>query len=267
MPMITGRTPELYWEERGAGTPIVLVMGHRFTGRMWAPILDGLAEHHRVLWFDNRGTGRSGSTRDATIADLAGDAFAVMDAAGVESAHVFGASQGGVVVLDMAMSSPERVRSLVVGCSGALTADKPRSPKWLNHLLVRIPKPLAIRLSRGGYGPACPPERVRANQELLRGETIDPRGVLAQSRALAAYTVTLEQLAAIQTPTLILHGTADKTVRFEWGAELDETLPNSRLVAYEGNGHNFVAEDPGRVISDVNAFWGDVEARHAPERA
>lgn len=267
MPMITGRAPELHWDERGDGAPLLLVMGHRYTSRMWRPILDGLAENHRVLWFDNRGTGRSGSTRDATIADLAGDAFAVMDAAGVESAHVFGASQGGVVVLDMAMSSPERVRSLTVGCSGALTADKPRAPKLLNHLVVRIPKSLAIRLSRKGYGPACPPERVAANQELLRGERMDPRGVLAQSRALAAYTVTLDQIGAIQTPTLVLHGTADRTVRFEWGVELDETLPNSRLVAYEGHGHNFVAEDPERVISDVKAFLDGIDALRAPEPA
>lgn len=254
MPLITGRSPHIHWEERGEGPPLLLVMGHRYTGRMWAPIVDGLAESYRVLWFDNRGTGQSGSTRDATIADLAGDAFAVMDAAGVESTHVFGASQGGVVVLDMAMTAPERVRSLIVGCSGALTADKPRAPRALEYLMHAIPQSVLIRLSRRGYGSACPPERVEANQELLRGEVSDRRGVLAQSKALAAYTVTLDQIAAIQTPTLVLHGTEDKAVKYEWGVELHETLPDSRLVTYEGCGHNFVAEDPDRVVADVSEF-------------
>ena len=263
MPTIDDRVPHLFWDERGEGPPLLLVMGHRYTGRMWGPILDGLAAHHRVIWFDNRGTGRSGSTRDATIGDLASDAFAVMDAAGVLSAHVFGASQGGVVVLDMAMAKPERVRSLIVGCSGALTADKPRAPRLLNYLVHCIPKRLAIRMAEKGYGPACPPERMAADIELLRGEVSDRRGVLAQSKALRTYSTTLERISTISAPTLVLHGTADKTVRFAWGVELDQALPDSRLVPYEGVGHNLVAEVPDRVVEDVNDFLALVEARHA----
>ncbi|MCW2615315.1 MAG: Lipase/esterase [Frankiales bacterium] len=238
-------------------------MGHRFTGRMWTPVLDALAERHRVLWFDNRGTGLSGSTRDATIADLAGDALAVLDAAGVEAAHVFGVSQGGVVVLDLALTAPERVLSLVVGCSGALTPDKPRAPKS-RYVLYYLPTWLTLKFApKALYGPACPPERLAADLDLLRGEVIDPRGVIAQAKALAAYSVTLEQVATITTPTLVLHGTADKVVPFEAAEELDATLPDSTLVAYEGSGHNFVAEVPDRVAADVVRFTSDVEARRA----
>ena len=53
----------LSWQERGQGTPILLVMGHRYSGAMWYPALDALSAQHRVIWFDNRGTGQSGSKR------------------------------------------------------------------------------------------------------------------------------------------------------------------------------------------------------------
>jgi 3-oxoadipate enol-lactonase len=261
MPEITGRTPHIHWNERGEGTPLLLVMGHRFSGRMWAPVLDGLAARHRVLWFDNRGTGRSGSTRDATVADLGDDAFAVMDAAGIDTAHVFGVSQGGVVVLDMAIRKPERVLSLVVGCSGALTADKPRAPKS-RYATYYLPRWLTMKVApKALYGPACTPERLATDLELLRGEVISPRGVIAQAKALAGYAVTLDQVADVAAPTLVLHGTADKVVPYAYSVELDDTLPDSRLIPYEGSGHNFVAEVPDTVVADVLGFLDDVEAR------
>jgi 3-oxoadipate enol-lactonase len=260
MPTITDRMPHLHWSERGQGSALLLVMGHRFSGRMWEPVLDALAEQHRVLWFDNRGTGGSGATRDATIADLAGDAFAVLDAAGETAAHIFGVSQGGVVVQEMAMSAPERVTTMIVGCSGALTADKPRAPKS-RYIAYYLPQWLNLKLAPAAlYGPACPPERRAADLELLRGEVFEPRGVIAQAKALAAYSVTLEQVAKISVPSLVLHGTADKVVPFAAGVELDQALPESKLIAYEGSGHNFVAEFPDRVAADVLSFTQDAEA-------
>lgn len=263
MPLIANRTPRIHWNERGQGSPLLLVMGHRLSGRMWAPVLGALAEQHRVLWFDNRGTGGSGSTRDATIADLAGDAFAVLDAAGESEAHIFGVSQGGVVVQEMAMSAPDRVSTMIVGCSGALTADKPRTPKS-RYIAYYLPQWLNLKLAPAAlYGPACPPGRLAADLELLRGEVFEPRGVIAQAKALAAYSVTLEQVAQINVPSLVLHGTADKVVPFAAGVELDETLPNSQLIAYEGSGHNFVAEFPDRVAADVLTFTQAAEARSA----
>lgn len=228
---------------------------------MWAPIVDGLAKEHRVLWFDNRGTGESGSTKDATVADLCADAFAVMDAAGVDAAHVMGVSQGGVVVLEMAMSQPERLRSLIVGCSGALTPDKPRSPAWVSWLIHQIPPKVFFWLGRKKKSPACTPERHAAIQALLREHTSDRRGVFAQSKALDAYRTTLADVAEVQTPTLVIHGTADTAVKYEWGQELDATLPDSRLVTYEGVGHNFVGEVPDQTVADVNGFLAEVDAR------
>lgn len=260
MPLISGRTPHLHWEERGQGTPLLLVMGHRFSGRMWAPVLDALSRHHRLVWFDNRGTGDSGFSTDATVRDLADDALAVMDAAGLDQAHVFGVSMGAIVVQEMALIAPQRIRSLVIGCGGALTADKPRASK-ARYIGYYLPTWLTLKLAAPAlYGPACSPERKTADLALLAEDRFSPRGVIAQAKAIATYTVTLDDLAGLDTPSLVLHGTADKIVPLAWGEELAATLPDSRLITYPGSGHNFVAEVPDQVAADVLAFVASVEA-------
>ena len=107
MPFVENRGVRLHWQEAGSGTPIVLVMGHRFSSALWYPILPALTAEHRVIWFDNRGTGLSGMTRQVSIADLVDDTLAVMDAAEVARAHVFGVSMGGGIVLELAIRHPE----------------------------------------------------------------------------------------------------------------------------------------------------------------
>jgi 3-oxoadipate enol-lactonase len=111
MPFAENKGVRLHWQEQGQGTPVLLVMGHRYSSAMWYPILADLAAEHRVIWFDNRGTGESDTTRRVTVQELADDAVAVMNAAGVQRAHIFGVSMGGGVILELALQHPERVIS------------------------------------------------------------------------------------------------------------------------------------------------------------
>src|ERR1700709_2051123 len=106
MPFADSGGVRIHWQEQGSGTPIVLVMGHRYSAAMWYPILPALAAKHRVIWFDNRGTGESDTTRKASLGDLVNDTVAVMDAAGVARAHLFGVSMGGGIVLEFAIRNP-----------------------------------------------------------------------------------------------------------------------------------------------------------------
>src|SRR5215510_1135813 len=101
MPLAKNGKADLHWDEKGAGTPVLLVMGHRFSSRMWYPAIDALAARHRVIWFDNRGTGLNARLTGGRIETFSNDAFAVLDAAGVDRAHVYGVSMGGVIVIDM----------------------------------------------------------------------------------------------------------------------------------------------------------------------
>ena len=123
MPFTTNQGATIHWDQKGEGTPVLLVMGHRYSSRMWYGAIDALAASHQVIWFDNRGTGLTSTTGGVTVEKMALDALAVMDAAGVRSAHVYGVSMGGVINLEMARIAPERIRSLIVGCSGVLSAE------------------------------------------------------------------------------------------------------------------------------------------------
>ncbi|HEX4427873.1 MAG TPA: alpha/beta hydrolase, partial [Frankiaceae bacterium] len=110
---------ELYWERSGAGEPLLLIQGMSGTHLSWGePFLSRLETDFDCVVFDNRGIGNSGAI-DAqfTIADLAADALAVMDAAGLETAHVLGISMGGMTAQELALAHPDRLRTLTLGCT------------------------------------------------------------------------------------------------------------------------------------------------------
>ena len=79
MAFTSNKGVRIHWDERGQGTPVLLVMGHRYSSAMWYPVIDTLAETHRVIWFDNRGTGETDSAKGFAVSDMADDAFAVLD--------------------------------------------------------------------------------------------------------------------------------------------------------------------------------------------
>jgi pimeloyl-ACP methyl ester carboxylesterase len=257
MPVVDRGSHRLHWTEQGSGTPLLLIMGAAYSSRLWYPCLDALAAQHRVIAFDNRGIGQSSAVRGGSIADMADDALAVLDAAGVDSAHVYGVSLGGVVALQTALQSPERVRSLVLGCTGILDDAKPRAPRVLN-LLAHLPAGLLASVGRKGYGSAAPADAIERDLAVLRGEKRTATGLKQQQNALRAYSTSKGAVGKITLPALVLHGTEDRAVRLAWGQELAETLPNARLVTYEGAGHNYLVSYPEQANADVLAFLASV---------
>lgn len=253
----------LHWQERGTGSPILLVMGHRYSSAMWYPMLGALAAKHRVIWFDNRGTGESDTVKGFAVSDMTDDAMAVMDAAGVDRAHVFGVSMGGVIVLDLAVRAPQRVISLIVGCSGILSADKPRAPKWALALYYLPPALLKLLIPsrRGdkGYGSGASPERIAFDMAMLAKDRFTVPGVVAQAVAVRNHVQTREAVAAVTAPSLVLHGDEDSLVPIRWGEELAATLPNSTFVSFKGAGHNFPVASPDETIEALNVFLDRLE--------
>jgi len=95
-----------------------MIMGLGASSRLWYRLLPWIARRHRALTFDNRGTGGSPAVRTRlTMAGMAHDAVSVLDAAGVDSAHVIGASMGGMIAQHVALDHRDRVRSLVLACT------------------------------------------------------------------------------------------------------------------------------------------------------
>lgn len=264
MPFVESTGARIHWEQQGVGAPVLLIMGHLYSGRMWRPLLPALARERRAIYFDNRGTGESDTTRSATIEQFAADALAVLDAAGVQRAHVYGVSMGGAVAAEFALRYPDRVTSLVLGCTMMKTADKPSAP-WITRLLYYLPRWLikALPRSRAAYGSAAPAQAVDEDLRALAGERFTMRGARAQASAIANYVTTREAVGSLRTPTLVLHGDEDRVVDVRHGRELADTIPGSRLVIFEGAGHNYLVAAQASSTAAVLDFFAEVEGRAA----
>ena len=117
MPFTNSNGCRIYWEESGAGYPL-LIMGLGYSHEMWHRTRPAMTEHYRTIVFDNRGVGKSDLPAGPyPLAQMAHDVAAVLDAAGVEQAHVYGISMGGMIAQELALNHPERVRSLILGCT------------------------------------------------------------------------------------------------------------------------------------------------------
>src|SRR5580658_10137848 len=118
MPYATSSGIRIFWEEAGAGEPLLLIMGLGYSHEMWHRTLPVVSAHYRTILFDNRGVGKSDVPQGAySVAQMAADAAAVLDAAGIARAHVFGISMGGMIAQEFALNYPERVNRLVLGCT------------------------------------------------------------------------------------------------------------------------------------------------------
>ncbi len=263
MPFITSNGTRIHWEEQGQGTPILLIMGHRYSSAMWYPFLEAMGDRYRLIRFDNQGTGQSEARKRTSVAEMVSDALNVLDAAGVDSAHIYGVSMGGGIALELGIRHPERARSLLLGCTMAKTPDIPPRPKWLLSLLYRLSpllKGLASKKFKGGYGDAAPDERIARDKALLDKDPFSLTGVIAQGHAIIDYSVTPEDIAGATLPALVLHGTQDMTVPYDAGVRLSEMLPNARLVTLQDVGHNYFVGAGEQANAEAERFIREVEA-------
>ena len=128
MPFVENQGARIYWDEQGSGVPVLLIMGLGYTSDMWYRVRPALSAEYGTIALDNRGVGRSDMPPGPySMALMASDAAAVLNAAGVESAHVFGVSMGGMVAQEFALQFPQRVRSLILGCTAAGRTDRSAS--------------------------------------------------------------------------------------------------------------------------------------------
>jgi 3-oxoadipate enol-lactonase len=254
-----GRT-QLYWESTGDGAPVLLITGLGLSGGAWWRTVPVLARRLRVVTFDHRGVGRSRSSSPAyTTEAMADDAVAVLDAAGVPSAHVYGISLGGMVAQQLALRHPDRVRSLVLG---ATSPGGPRSVRPDGEVLAFVRRRLRLRGEEAAresvpfnYGPRCRAEHPERIEEDIAHRLAHPFPEQAYRVQLFAAGVhnTYGRLPRIAVPTLVVHGRHDRMVPAANGRLLAERIPGARLELLEDSGHMYPTEDPG-VDEAIRAF-------------
>jgi 3-oxoadipate enol-lactonase len=243
----------IWWTAEGSGEPLVLVMGLGYPSDMWHRLLPALAGRYRVIRLDNRGAGRTGDVPGApyTVETMAGDLLAVMDAAGELSAHVFGVSMGGLIAQEAALTAPDRVRSLILGCTHPGVAHAVLSPDALAMLASRAqlsPEQAANQSLPFNYAPSTPRRRIEEDWAVRMPLASSSAGYSAQLRGTATWSG-LERLPTLRVPTLVLHGEQDRLVPVANGRSIAEEVPGAELVVIPGANHLFFTDAPEETVS------------------
>jgi pimeloyl-ACP methyl ester carboxylesterase len=280
MPVARHGQIELYYESFGsADDPTVMMINglgsqcitfgeawcHRFVDR-------GL----RVLRFDNRDVGLSTHLADAPtgpsgecyqLSDMAADAVAVLDAAGVGAAHVLGRSLGGIIAQLIAIEHPQRVLTLTSAFAntgepgyGGMTAEIAR----LFNVPHDTPETMVAWYVAGMRACGSPAfvddEATAAEQRRQNERCFDPAGATRQSYAIAASGSRADRLRNVRIPTLVIHGDKDTIVDPSGGRRTAELIPGARFELIEGMGHDFPPQLWDRlvdlIIDHVSAHAG-----------
>lgn len=265
-----GRGVELCYQTFGDpdGDPLLLVMGLGGPMTWWDPDLcTALARAgFYVVRYDNRDTGRStiveGRVTRSTlvrafagtkvrppygIADLADDAFGLLDHLGLESAHVAGVSMGGMIAQTMAIAHPGRVRSLtsIMSTTGRRTVGWQHPGLMPSLLASRKPGREAYVASSAAFwkligSPDYPQteEKVRSRAEETFDRGISQAGVLRQMLAVLTQPNRGARLRSVRVPTLVVHGLSDRMVHVSGGRATAAAVPGAELLLISGMGHD-----------------------------
>ncbi len=243
---------KLHYIREGEGEPLLLIQGMSGNHLHWGEDFLGLlTPDFDVIAYDHRGIGRSDRV-DApfTIPDLADDAAGVLDALGIESAHVLGISMGGMTAQELALRHPERVRTLALGCTYAGGADSamtdPAVVQRLGELFMTGRTEEALRYGfEVNVSPdfAQDPDNFELVQRIASELPASLDILMLQVQAIAAHD-TSDRLHEIDVPTLVMHGTVDQMLPVSNAQAIASRIPGARLEIFEGVGHAFWWERP-----------------------
>ena len=242
---------ELEYETFGApDRPAVLLisgLGSQLLG--WS---DGLCEEiaargFHVIRFDNRDVGLStklGSGEAYSLDDMAADAAGLLDALGIEAAHLVGASMGGMIAQLVAIGHPAKTLTLTIVMSDLGGEDSVLADADVIELLVRPPADTregrieqAVETTRVTWGPSFEEERSRARATRAVDRSYYPEGTARQFQAIARAGSRREPLGRLRIPVLVIHGDADPLVPFANAALIAAATPGSEMLVMKGVGH------------------------------
>ncbi len=274
MPNIAANGIKIEYDEFGDrnAPPVLLIMGLGAQMILWRDEFckDLASRGFRVIRFDNRDVGKStwfdhlgvpdllavvnaammrqpSTGAPYFVRDMAADAAGLLDALGIESAHIVGASMGGMIAQNLAIDFPKKVRSLtsIMSTTGDPELPQPKA-EALNVLLSPQPTTRDEAIERGvlvfrtigspGFEFDEPEIRKLATLSWERGA--NPSGVIRQLVAILASGSRKEALASVRVPALVIHGKEDPLVPVEAGMETAKAIPDAKLLLIDGMGHD-----------------------------
>lgn len=236
---------DIYWESYGRGRPVLLISGVGGGTWSWQQQIEALSPRFRVLVFDNLGGGRSSMPdRPYSIGEMAQHGAAVLGAAREDCAHLLGLSMGGMIVQEMALQYPEKVASLVLGCThcGGQTRIPP-DPEVIARFADNeglspeqiVDKNLAL-LVNPEFLRSPPPALQRFRDQQLQAPLQPEFALQRQLEAIRKFDA-CDRIDKIHSPTLIITGGKDRLVPPENGKLLASRIPGAREVCLADAGH------------------------------
>jgi 3-oxoadipate enol-lactonase len=263
MPYAQGRDVRLYYEVQGQGPDLLLISG--LNGGVWSwhaqvPFFQG---RYRTITFDNRGAGRSEKPPGPYyMADFAADALGLLEHLGVEQALVLGASMGGMIAQELALTAPARLCALALACTHCGAPERtPPAPGVLeaitrNQGLTQaeiIDKDLPYHFSAGFLN--TQPEAVAAYRRAQLSAPLQPEFAFqAQLAAIATFS-RCRDLPRLALPVLVVTGTEDVIVPPENARLLSGLLPDAEVAEFPGAGHAVNVEAAAQFNNLVHRFF------------
>jgi aminoacrylate hydrolase len=248
MPLTHRDGADLFWEEHGDGPPMILAAGLGGVGSYWEPNVAALAERFKLYLIDQRGTGKSSKIPVKSVDQMAADLVAVMDAAGLESAHILGHSTGAAIGVATALDFEDRVRSLMVYAS--TTHGDP-----YRHRLFDLRRQIHAGLGIEAYAKYTtlllyPPYWINANHERMKMiESVaaqqlgDPEVQGSRLDAILAFD-RRKEFGRIKAPTMVLCADDDIITPRYFSEDYVKRIPGARARFVERGGHALSRTEP-----------------------
>ena len=230
MPTLKVNDITMYYEIHGEGEPVVLIAGLNSDHTLYRAFIPRLAQNYTVVAFDNRGVGQTDKPDiPYSIEMMADDTAGLLNALGIEQAHILGTSMGGRIAAALALQHPRLVKSLIL-VSTILKSLKGARITWSR---LRVDLMLRLPMVRGPH----------------------PYYAVARQREASRAYDCMDRLSEIHVPTLILHGKEDKTAPYRLAEEMHAGIKDSKMLTFPG-GHLFFLFRPAQFIEAVSSFLG-----------
>jgi pimeloyl-ACP methyl ester carboxylesterase len=244
----------------GSGYPLFLIMGYGSTMNLWEPDLIGkLASRFKVIVFDNRGIGRTGTgTKAFSIEQFCEDTSGLMDALGIQQAHVLGWSMGSLIAQELALRHPSKVNKLILYAAHSGAEMFPPRPEIIQILtdVTGTPQERGMR-----YIGVLFPDNWLQNHGKRIGEiffrplgNIPEETVGQQAMAIDAWKGSADRLSEIRSPVLLITGAEDCLVVPQNARFMSEKIPNAQLDLIENGGHGLMFQYPDMFCEKVVGF-------------
>ncbi len=260
MPTVKVDGVNIYYEIHSNGEPLLLIMGYGSNSGHWFVIRDRLAAEHRIIMFDNRGTGRSDKPDiPYTYEMMTGDIVELLDAIGIGATNVFGVSMGGMIAQEFTLRYPGRVKSLILGCT---TCGGPNSVRSTPEATAFLFDPERAKLTdeEKAYS-TIPwlwnqdfidknPQAVKRYVATTTGYPTPPHAYICQGNFILNFN-SFDRLPQIKAPTLVICGAEDRLIPPENSKILASRISDSELVILENAAHGFIsdsAEESSKIV-------------------